>query len=251
MRAWMAEPVRDPASDTDTIDVLVLGVTVEIVTMPWPRTVRLTAFERSSGMIRAFWPGRLPGCRSVVRADWDAPPFRDEAFDIVVGDGIFNTRHYPNGYLELGMRIRSLLRPGGRLFVRGFTQLDVKEEPEQVIDAYDAGRITDYHALRFRLLTSLQASAAEGTWGNKDFIDQELVARGVALAELYRRTGYEPPHPQAKPGSGATNAMSRVSYPTLAEYERVLTKSFRLLGRRHGSHPLAHRCPIFGLQRLE
>jgi SAM-dependent methyltransferase len=171
MRAWMAEPVRDPASDTDTIDVLVLGVTVEIVTMPWPRTVRLTAFERSSGMIRAFWPGRLPGCRSVVRADWDAPPFRDEAFDIVVGDGIFNTRHYPNGYLELGMRIRSLLRPGGRLFVRGFTQLDVKEEPEQVIDAYDAGRITDYHALRFRLLTSLQASAAEGTWGNKDFID--------------------------------------------------------------------------------
>jgi hypothetical protein len=148
------------------------------------------------------------------------------------------------------MRVRSLLRPGGRLFVRGFTQLDPQEEPEQVIDAYNAGRLTDYHALRFRFLTSLQTSAADGIWVSKEFIDQELVARGVSLAELYRRTGYEPPQPRAKPGAKATNAMTRVSYPTLAEFERVLTKSFRVLGRRHGSHPLAHRCPIFGLQRL-
>lgn len=246
MGTWIAE--RIAVRSNGVRRVLLFGVTVEIATMAWPSDVHLTAVDRSNAMIRAFWPGRAPGSRALLYADWNAPPLRRAALDCVLGDGIFNTLRYPDGYLELGRAIRELLRPGGCLFVRGFAQLTDPESPERVLSAYREGEIDDYHALRFRFLTSLQASATEGIWATKEYIDDELSARGISLVELYRRTGYEPPPP---PPVRPSPTRSRVSYPTLAEFEQVFTPHFRLIGVRHGDHPLAHRCPIFGLQRAD
>jgi SAM-dependent methyltransferase len=248
LHGWVAERMPE-RSDTESIEVLVLGVTVELVTMPWPAQARVTALERSPGMIRGFWAGNLPGRRRVVRGDWDALPFRDGSFDFVLGDGVLNTRTYPAGYLELGAWIRALLRPGGCLFVRAFAQLDPKEEPEQVLAEHRAGGADTYHELRFRFLSSLQPSAADGVLATTEYIDTELEARGFSAEEHRRQVGHELPRGTSGGRPAGYTSGARVSYPTLAELDRVLAPNFRVLGRRHGDHPLAHRCPIYGLQR--
>jgi SAM-dependent methyltransferase len=246
----MADWLLELATPDGPLEVLVLGVTPELVAGPWPERVRLVALDRSSGMIRAFWPGAIPGRRRLVFGDWDATPLRAGAFDFVVGDGVLNTRTFPRGYLELGARVRELLRPDGCFLVRAFVRPDDPEPPEYVLACYRAGRLDDYDALRFRFLMSLQENTPAGVWGSKELIDRELEARGVSLEELYRRTGYEPPPAARARAAAGSEAGQRVSYPTLGELEGVMARGFRILGRRHGSHPLARRCPIFALRRV-
>ena len=80
--------------------------------------------------------------------------------------------------------------------------------------------------------------------------DAELAARGFSPERHRRETG-QPPLPGPGGRSPTSSSGVRVSYPTLPELERVLAPHFRVLGRRHGDHPLAGRCPIYGLERTD
>ncbi len=94
-------------------------------------------------------------------------------------------------------------------------------------------------------------SADEGVISTKPFIEGELERHGVDLADVYARTGYVPPARYVPPPAAeqAADSGRRVSFPTVREFEQVLSPNFQLLGRRYGTHPTAQRCPIFGLLR--
>jgi len=247
---WVQERIEQAELPRDsTINVLLLGVTVELVELPWPDNVMLTAVDRSDAMIRAFWPGDIPGRRRLVRADWDDLPLAPSSFHFAIGDGVLNARSYPDDYRDFAAHVRSLLRPGGVFLLRAFTQLEQRENSGAIVAALRAGEITDYNELTFRILTSMQTSAVEGVTATKSFIDAELRRCGVDDDELYSRTGYVQPPASSHRPERMSGIAARVSYPTVREIEQVLAPMFEPLGRRYGTHSTAQRCPIFGLLR--
>ena len=265
----MKSPMRPDASETrivedwlrerlgaagleqaERVEVLVFGVTVETITLPWPENVRLTAVDRSEAMIQAFWPGDIPNRRRLVRGDWEQLPWPPASFHFVFGDGFLNAWSHPRGQLEFAQRINQLLKPGGVFFFRGFAQADPPETLDGVLEAYRSGGIKHYHEFRFRLATALQADPCEGLWVSTALLDQKLVEAGIDLDELHRKTNYEPP---SRPNSGAGVVREPppllLNYPSVSEWERVLSQRFRILGRGHGLHALGARCPIFALEK--
>jgi hypothetical protein len=231
-------------------EVLLLGVTEELVAMSWPDDVRLTAVDRSNHMIAAFWPGDVPSRRRLVKADWLDMPFPHASFDLAIGDGIFHTQQYPAGYRQLAAIIAGLLKPHGSFAVRGLLQLDQKESPATIAAAFRRGEISDYHELRFRLLTSLQDDCAQGVVATKENLDQALLAQHIGLNEVYERTSYEPPPGPSRALPAQSARDSTVSFPTLQELGQILIEKFRVTSCRYGAHPLATRCPILGLEPL-
>jgi hypothetical protein len=54
--------------------IAVLGVTPELVQLPWPQTVTLDAFDQSADMIAKVWKPNPGVPSSVHEADWRALP---------------------------------------------------------------------------------------------------------------------------------------------------------------------------------
>lgn len=230
------------------LGVLVLGVTPEIVGLDWPNGTEITAVDRSEGMIEAFWPGDVPQQRRLVRGDWMSMPFEPDAFDFVLGDNVFNALDYPQRYRELAEVVGRILRPQGLFIVRVLCQAEPREDGYDIVEAYRAGQLTDYHQFRFRMMTASQPSAEEGLYTSKESIDRTMEEHGVTMAEVYEKTGYRPPKP---PPSVETAPMApyKVTYPTADEFRRQVAHRFAIVDTRNGDHPLAHRTPVFALQR--
>lgn len=112
---------------------LVLGVTSEIVGIDWPDPVELTAVDESDSMIKEFWPGDRAGKRTLIRGNWFDFPADQHSFDLILGDGVFNIPEFPHGYAALARRMASLLKPDGMMIIRAFTQLEIRENPLDII----------------------------------------------------------------------------------------------------------------------
>ena len=67
----------------------------EIATMSWPCAVELLAMDRVESMVRAVWPGDVPGVRGAIVGDWLNSGVPPGSRDIVVGDGGFGFFDYP------------------------------------------------------------------------------------------------------------------------------------------------------------
>ena len=229
------------------IRVLVLGVTPEIVGMDWPHGTELTAVDQSESMIAAFWPGDIPGQRTLVRADWLHMPFEPGSFHFVLGDNVFNALDYPQGFRNLAERLGAVTRPEGLLIVRVLCQAEPIEHGRDIVAEYRAGQLTDYHQFRFRMMTADQASVEEGLFTSKEAIDKSMEAHGLDMAEVYETTGYRLPRP---PAAGPAPPMKpyKVSYPTPDEFLAAVSHRFELVDTRHGGHALAHRTPVFALE---
>jgi len=232
------------------IKVLVLGVTQEIVGMDWPRGTEVTAVDRSEGMIEAFWPGDIPKQRRLVRADWMALPFEPDTFHFVLGDNVFNALDYPRGYRELADALGKITRPEGLCIVRVLCQAQPREDGREIVEEYQAGRLTDYQEFRFRMMTSCQASAEEGLYTSKEDIDRTMEEHGLRMDDVYEKTGYQPPRPP-RPEPKVAMAPYKVTYPTPDEFVNAIAHRFGVVDSRHGDHPLAHRTPVFALERKD
>ena len=152
--------VRDQLKGHDA-RILLLGVTAGLVNADWPERSELTVVDSSNTLIGELWPGNTES-RRLVRGDWMKVPLPAGGFHCVLGDGVFNLQIYPHGYRALAGRAARVLAPGGLMLVRVFIQPEEKERPEELVRLYHAGRISDFHELRFRFLTALQTSVHEG-----------------------------------------------------------------------------------------
>lgn len=81
-------PVLDRTSSPCRIAIL--GVTPELVRLPWPPTAVLKAFDHSADMIARLWQPHPQVSSSVHQADWRALPLDDATVDAAVGDGSLN-----------------------------------------------------------------------------------------------------------------------------------------------------------------
>jgi len=230
----------------DAAQVVVLGLTPEIIACTWPADVTLSAVDHSAAMIQALWPPAAgPANSRVVVADWCTMPIPSDSIDLVAGDGCYALMSFPDGYEALTREVRRVLRPAGRFVIRVFLRPDRPEPVADIERAFAHGRIGSVHALKLRLLAALHGASGAGS----------------RLDDIWRAWASMPPLPGALAGMRGWTAPeivgiesyrgmeSRYFLPTLAELRQTLGVFFDEVDCAWGRHELADRCPTLVLAR--
>jgi SAM-dependent methyltransferase len=247
-RHWarVGPPLRPSPDDLDAFqaalaahgsaqNLLLLGVTPEIASLPHPPGTRLTAIDSSWEMIDYVWPrASLPSEFTAIEGNWLALPCADHTVDVVLGDGSLSFFHWPDTYGEIARELHRVLRPEGHLVVRVYARPEVPETVDAVRADLDAGRIGSVHALKWRIAMALGANVPVSDvyevfvdFGGPALFDRHgWPAQGLATIEGYARSPIV------------------YSFPTVSDVERSLAAQFRLIDRRQGTYELAERCPV-------
>ena len=223
----------------DCIRVFLCGVTPEIVTMPWPRSIDLTAIDQAESMVRTVWPGDVVGMRRAVVGNWLTTGLPTGSFDVVVNDGGFGFFDYPAGLSALLAEMRRVLKPNGIFIGRDFAQVAERESISHVLTCARRGEIGNFHIFKWRLAMALQDSASKGVrqgdvWNawSQAAIDATVLPQpgwskqSVGTIDFYR------------------DKDARLHFPTLDEFRKTLAQDFDRLEVCHPDYELGERCPI-------
>jgi SAM-dependent methyltransferase len=139
--------------------ILLLGVTPELCSLPWPAGTELLAVDHSQVAIDALWPGPRD---AVQCADWLAMDLPQDSQDIVLCDAGLHVLDYPHGQRRLVRLLHRVLSSEGLCIFRLFVLPTPRESPERVLqDLYD-GNISNLSHLKIRLFMSMQTDPKEG-----------------------------------------------------------------------------------------
>jgi SAM-dependent methyltransferase len=218
--------------------VVVLGVTPELVGLPWPQTALVHAFDNSRPMVEAVFKAnpRIES-RAHLRA-WQNLPLPDRSVDLIVGDGAFNCLPEPSDYNLLLGEVARLLRPGGALIQRFYIRPDRLEEESRIVEDALAGRIGSVHVLRWRIAMALRADGMTvAVAAVRDAFDRLFPDR----LRLARRTGW--PADEIDMIDAYSGAPTRYTFPTRSELADLFAPRFVADAERQGDYELAERCP--------
>jgi len=224
---WMDE------SQADRCNVLLCGVTPEIVEMKWPDGARLWAVEKSRAMIQEVWPAEGSTTKQPLQAEWARLPFEPDSFDIVIGDGCLTSLKYPQLQLDFLNSLRKVMRRGGCLIMRFFVQKDEPERPEEVFGDLVAGRIGSFHVFKWRLAMALQNSAGKGVrvdkiwkaWDEAGTIT-DWPQQAVKTIDTYRGSDH------------------RLTFTNMREINDLFSSGFEERAFKVPGYELGERCPI-------
>ena len=122
-------------------DVLVLGVTPEVVQLPWPASLRLHAFDHSAEMIATVWQPHPQIVSSARQASWQSLPLADRSVCVAVGDGSFNSLPELADYTDVLRELARVLQPDALLCLRYYALPLVRESLAEVEAAVRAGQV--------------------------------------------------------------------------------------------------------------
>ncbi len=243
---WRAISASLPASVLASGRALLLGVTPELASLPWPRESSLIACDASLDMVHGIWPlGRFPGSFSAaLNANWLALPLASGACQVAVGDGSLSVFDKAADYRRLARELHRVLQPGGSLVLRLFCQPPVAESPEEVLADLRRRRVGSFHAFKWRLVMAIHAA------------DED-----ACLADIWQRWEAEFPLPEtvaalsgwprdAIDTLGAyRNAPARYSFFRMDAVCDLLAPQFEFVGADCAGHELGERCPIASFRR--
>ncbi len=218
----LEEMVGEALAGREAPRALLLGVTPEIATMRWPSGTRLVAVDGSAAMIREVWPADEARGAAVVRGEWGAMPFREGAFDIVVGDASLGFQKYPDPFHGVVREVRRVLRSSGALATRVYTRPETREPLETIFADLRAGRIGTAEFLWWRLFAALHHERARGA----DSADAYEAWRANVPdpAALASSIGWTPADTQKMDELGA--APFNFIFPTMREIRADLAATF-------------------------
>lgn len=147
---------------SDPQQVVLLGVTPEIATLPWPDPTEIVAIDKSAMMIRAVWPHSLVPRGKAICGDWQQLPLPDQSCNLVIGDGCFTLLDYPKGYEAVAREAFRVLKPNGLCAIRFFVSPSEQEDPKTVFEQLQANTIGNFHIFKWRLAMALQKNVEVG-----------------------------------------------------------------------------------------
>ena len=222
---------------------LLLGVTVELARLQWPRDASLLAVDASAAMVREHW--RPPaGIHSLaLRGNWQNLPVVPGEFHLVMADGSFCVMPDLLSIRQALQRVAEALHREGRLVLRSFARPEVPEPLERVLDDLRAGRIGSMHAAKWRLAMALHGGLAFG-------VQLDSVWRAFRKAEpdsvsLARRTGW--PVAAIDTIEAYRGVHSRYYFPTLPELRDLVSLWFAEVSCHVPTYELGERCPTLVL----
>lgn len=232
------------SNSEDISSVVILGVTPEVVQLPWPTNACLHAYDHSADMIASVWQPHFRNPSFVHQVRWQNMPLSDESVDLVIGDGCFSVLPCADEYRAVFAEAARVLKPFGRLVLRFFIRPELSESLEDIVTAVYNGQIGSFHALKWRVAMAIKP-------------DHEFT---IAVSNIYATFNkYFPDRTQLAEYTGwpyeAINTIDaynvkdvRYTFPTMSEINLLLSPYFDIVDIRHGSYELADRCPILSLQ---
>lgn len=219
--------------------VVVLGVTPEVVQLPWPDGVDLLALDQSAEMIARVWQSHPKIQSSVRQARWQETFLESHSVDLIVGDGSLNVLPSLEAYAELFVELVRVLRRGGGVIIRCFVRPDEKEAMGQVVKAALNGEIRSFHALKWRVAMTL-SEAPDFSVPLSD-IHAAFSAHFHDRRRLVEIACWEP---EVIDTIDAYRGLdTRYTFPTLGALRDAATGLLEMEAPRYGRYELSARCP--------
>jgi SAM-dependent methyltransferase len=227
--------------------VIILGVTPELVHLPWPSHTRLLAFDHSADMIASVWRPHLTIRSSVLQGSWQNMPLPDKSADLVIGDGCFTVLPSTDACRAVLAESARVLKQTGLLVLRCFIRPEIPESFDDVLDAVHRGMIGSFHALKWRVAMAMTPDK-EFTVVVKDIhaVFERLFPDRKQLAES---TGW--PLAVIDTIDAYKGMDTRYTFPTLSVFRQLALSFVDVVEIRYGNYELAERCPIFSLKPKE
>ncbi|MFT4562060.1 MAG: hypothetical protein ACI9BW_001803 [Gammaproteobacteria bacterium] len=244
---FMTAVINDVDSRIGKPHALLLGVTPEMATLPWPQGSELLAVDCSQSMIDTVWPGFPRPGEGVLRANWLNLPLQQRSRNLVLSDGPFGVLCGPSEYEGLLHNIRRILMPGGLFTFRVFLQAEVKEEPDAVYRAVMDGEINGFHTFKLRLLMAHQPDDQSGVRVGDVWSSWATDGPGAdALAEC---CGW--PLAQIETINAYRDQDSIYTFPTLQQLRaQMLVEGFSEVSCSRPTYELGERCPTLVFDHL-
>lgn len=139
----------------ESVTVVILGVTREVVALPWPSKTRLMAFDQNVEMIAKVWQPAAHVSSTAIQAMWQCLPLPDDSVRLIVGDGSFTCLSGVSELSRVMQEFARVLESEGIVCVRCFLRPDVAEPLEELYANTCAGKIAGFHALKLSIGISL------------------------------------------------------------------------------------------------
>jgi SAM-dependent methyltransferase len=261
-RRWarLGSPVRPHEEDVSRFETIVagsrdaapqallLGATPEIAEMRWPVGSTLVAVDRSMAVINSLWTPRQRRVRtSAICGQWQRLPFRDDAFDLAIGDGCLTALGTAALQNEVSRELARVLRPGGRFIQRLFVAPDVRETVAVVFDDLLAGRIGAFDVFKWRLLMATPPRSEHAVCVGDAF--RYWAAANVDRGGLADASGWAPERIDTIDDYRDNETL--LSFPPMTEAIARLAPFFEVTGEFTQTYELADRCPIVAMTRRE
>lgn len=224
-------------------NVIVFGVTPEMVNLPWPSHVNLSAFDINIEMINQVWAPPKNINSTVIQADWKDLPLSNHYADVMIGDGILTAVGSVDAVNMLLLESVRLLKSNGALILRCFVRPNNKESIVDIVNDVLEGKVQNFGSLKWRLAHALvdeQISSSKPIdiylQFQKLFPDRHALSQitGWGLDEIATIDAYS-----AMPGN--------FYFPTMKELIEVFDPFFCIKHSLYGSYELSDRCPFFEL----
>ena len=225
--------------------MLLLGVTPELYSLPWPKETDFLAVDHTQAMIDAWWPGPK---EAVLCADWlsmDLLPAGSR--DIVLCDGGLHLLKHPQEQQRLVLVLRRILSDRGFCIFRLFVPPSPRELPDKVIEDLLAGRILDLNALKLRLTLSLQHSPDKGVALAQ--VHRAILDAAPDLEKLAEKIGWPVDHMLAINAYKGLNY--RYYFPAVDQVIDLFCRApggFQYHGLQVPAYELGRYCPTIAMQ---
>lgn len=175
------------------LNVLILGVTPELYQLAWPPFSKISAVDKSQGMIDAIWPGKK---EDAICDNWLTFQAEPESYDVILCDGGLHLVDYPREQSQLIARLHSLLKKDGLIFFRFFLPPLKKESLADIFSDLAQQKIASMSLLKLRLLFALQSSGESGValksvWNELEHKFSQLKELGWSEEELATVSPYQ------------------------------------------------------------
>lgn len=235
-----AQPVFADGHDKQ---VAVMGVTPEVVHLPWPAQAHVRAFDASAEMIDRLWRPPAGLDAQVRQADWRRLPLPDGSMALMVGDGIFTAAGAESAARDVLAEARRVLVTGGMIVLRCFVRPEAAEDPQAIEQSALAGEIRHFGSLKWRLAMAL-VDPATGTVAparvhrvfQQMFPVRERLRQvsGWTMEQIDTIDAYD-----GMPGN--------FYFPTMRQQTALLQAHVEIAQCATGAYELAERCPVFQL----
>lgn len=156
---FYSQAVQDWIINNGVPRVLLLGVTSEIYSLPWPTGTDFLAVDHNPVMIEKVWLGRPDQVQCV---DWLNMDLAEASRDIVICDGGLNLLPFPEGLDKLAEKLHRIIAPGGIFVTRLFAPSTVQESPQEVAKHFLNGAAPDPCYLKLRLWSAMYSENQSG-----------------------------------------------------------------------------------------
>ncbi len=229
--------------DGKSKQVAVMGVTPEVVHLPWPSQAHIEAFDASAEMINKLWQPKADVDARVRQSDWRRLPLPDQSVDLMVGDGIFTAAGSESVVKDMLTEAHRVLVKGGMIILRCFIRPETIEDLQSIKLAALAGKIRNFGSLKWRLamalidpVTSTVAPVRIHEVFQQLFPDRELLqlVSGWTIEQIGTIDAYD-------------GMAGQFYFPDMQQQMKLLRRHVEIGQYVTGSYELSERCPLFQL----